>query len=229
MKRIIIVIAILGLTLTCKAQTTESLSNPVEVKRGFGIGFDFSFSNEPKTDNYTYPPFKIDRPIHYDYLPNVFFNFYNGSAIGLIFGIGQAKSDLFNDIHNQTEYFNSISTEIGLFYKYKLAHKFNRKLSGYIQPTLRYRKISQVTTISEDNGQLGEFLTGGQDISSVDLNLRLELSYELIKKLEVGFFVSNDIISREIVEERVAFIESSEKWILIKDYLIIGIGINYSL
>jgi hypothetical protein len=220
---------LLGLTLICNAQDTETLTNPGEVKRGFGFGFDFSVCMEPKIDNYVYPPFKIDRPLHLDYLPNVSYNFYNGSALGLMFGLGSAKSDSYNDFRNQLEYFESKSSEIGLYYKYRLFHIFHRKFSGYIQPIIRYRNVSQLTTIREDNGQKGQFVTGGQDIGSLDLNLRLVVSYEIIKKMEIGLLISNDIVSRQIVTEKIAFIKPSNDWIFIKDYIFGGLTINYKL
>jgi hypothetical protein len=229
MNKIFTIAFLLGFSLICNAQITEILANPIEVKRGFGFGLDFSICQEPKIDNYNYPPFSIDKPLHFDYLPNITYNFYNGSSLGLLIGFGNAKSDLYNDIHNQTEYFESKSTEIGLFYKYRLINRFHHRFSGYIQPIVRYRKVSQLTTIHEDNGQVGEFVTGGQDIESVDLNLRLTLGYEIVKRLELGIFVSNDIISKEQVKEKVAFIQPSDDWIFIKDYIFGGLTITYKL
>jgi hypothetical protein len=229
MIKISIATFLLGVTLICNAQNTESLAKPVEVKQGFGFGFDFSICKEPKIDNYNYPPYKIDRPLHFDYLPNVSYNFYNGSSLGLLVGFGSAKSDLYNDIHNQTECFESNSLELGLFYKYRLIHVLHRKLSGYIQPIIRYRNFNQSTTIHEDNGQIGKFLTGGQVITSIDLNLRLVLSYEIIKKWGFGIFISNDIISKEQVNEKVGFIEPTDDWIFIKNNIFGGLTLTYIL
>lgn len=229
MIKILTVIFLSELTLICNAQVTETLANPVEVKRGFEFGLDFSICNEPRINNYDYPPFKIDRPYHLDYLPNVSYNFYDGSSLGLTIGFGNAKSDLYNDLHNQTEYFESYSSEIGLFYKYRLIYTFHRRISGYIQPVIRYRIINQLTKIHEDFGRTGEFVTGGQDIESVDVNLRLVLTYVIIKKLKLGVFVSNDIISKENVTEKNAFIQPSDDWIFIKDYIFGGLTITYKL
>ena len=72
-------------------------------------------------------------------------------------------------------------------------------------------------------------MTGGQDIESVDLNLRLTLSYEIVKRLEFGIFVSNDLISKEQVKGEVAFIQPSDDWIFIKDYIFGGLTITYKL
>ena len=126
MNKIFLIVFLFGFSLICNAQITETLANPIEAKRGLGLGFDFSISQEPKIDNYDYPTFSVDRPLHFDYLPNINYNFYNGSALGLLIGFGKAKSDLYNDFHNQTEYFESKSTEIGLFYKYRLINTFHR-------------------------------------------------------------------------------------------------------
>jgi hypothetical protein len=227
MYKIFTITFLFGFALICNAQITETLVNPIEVKSGLGFGLDFSICQEPKIDNYNYPPFSIDRPLHFDYLPNISYIFYNGSSIGLLFGFGNAKSDLYNDIHNQTEFFSSKSTEIGLFYKYRLINKFHRKFSGYIQPLVRYRKVNQLTKIHEDNGQTGEFVTGGQDIESFDLNLRLTIGYKLVKRLELGIFISNDIVSKEQVIEKIAFIQPSDNWIFFKDYAFYGLTVTY--
>jgi hypothetical protein len=229
MIKILTTTLLIGFSLICSAQNTESLANSVEVKRGFGFGFDFSICKEPKIDNYIYPPFMIDEPLHFDYLPNVSYNFYNGSALGLIIGFGNASSESYNDFHNQAEYFESKSFEIGLFYKYRLFNSLHRKLSGYVQPIIRYRNVNQLTTIREDNGQSGQFVTGGQDIGSLDFNLRLAVSYEVIKNMEFGLFISNDIMSRQIVFEKVAILEPSDDWIFIKDYVFGGLSMSYKL
>lgn len=150
MIRIFVITIFLGLMVICNAQITETLANLVEVKQGFGFGLDLSICEEPKIDNYNYPPFAIDRPLHFDYLPHVFYDFH-GSSLGLIVGFGNSKSDLHNDLHSQTEYFESKSSEIGLYYKYRLFNIHHRRFLGYIQPIARYRKISQLTTIHEDN------------------------------------------------------------------------------
>lgn len=229
MNKIFAIVFLLRFSIIGNAQITESLTNPKEVKRGFGFGLDFSICHEPKIDNYVYPPFKIDRPLHFDYLPNAFYYFYNGSALGIMVGFGHAKSDSYNDFQSQNEYFESNSTEMGLFYKYRLINTFHRRFSGFIQPILRYRKVSQLTTIHEENGQTGEFVTGGQDIKSFDLNLRLIMSYEIIQKLELGIFISNDVISKEKVTEKVAFIQPSNDWIFLKSIMFVGLTITYNL
>lgn len=230
MKRIITAISFFVLTFMCHAQMTDDveLANPRPVYKGFGFGLDYAVSPEPKIENYTNPPFSVKKPLHVDFLPSISYNFYNGSAVGLMVGLGQAKSDRYNDFHDQTEYFASISTELGLFYKYRLIY-FNSRLSGYIQPLVRFRTVGQLTTIRESGGQVGQFLTGGQTIESIDLNLRLSLSYKIIRKLEVGLFVSNDVISKELVKGMNAFIQPSDKWVFKKDYIYTGLSLAYRL
>jgi len=229
MIKILYIAFILGFMMICNAQNTETLANSIAAKSGFGFGFDFSVCKERKIDNYIYPSFKIVSPLHFDYLPNVYYNFYNGSALGVVLGFGQAKSETYNDFQDQNEFFESNSSEIGLFYRYRIVNKFNRRFSGYIQPILRYRKVNQFTTIHEDNGQFGEFVTGGHDIESFDLNIRLIMSYEIIKKIELGIFISNDIISNEKVTQEVTFIKPSNEWIFIKNNIFGGLTINYKL
>lgn len=165
------------------------------------------------------------KTIHFNYLPNVTYSISQQSLFGLSIGFGNAKSKNYNDFQRQIEYFKSNSSAIGLFYRYHFL-KFNN-VSSYLQSTFQYSFINQTTEIHQDNGQSGTFITQGLNISSIDLEFRIEVSYTLLRRISILGFVSNDIVSKETTKVKVAFIEPTDKWLFFKNYLIYGIGLQF--
>ncbi|NOQ27995.1 MAG: hypothetical protein GQ564_21745 [Bacteroidales bacterium] len=201
------------------------IANAQNDLKGLGIGFDFSFHKENRLNSYTYPPFEVKSTTHFNYMPSITYAFNNNSFTGLIFGFGQGESNSFNDIHDQQEYFLSNSTSIGLFYKRNLFKLHNFR--AYTQPLIAIFIANQMTSIQNDNGQTGEFITGIQVISSLDFNLRIGIDYQIITDLSIGIFLSNDIISKEKIEVETLFLESSNDWIWFRNYIVLGIGLHY--
>lgn len=193
--------------------------------KGLGVGFEFSFHKENKLSNYTYPPFAVKRTTHFNYMPSITYAFNDNSFIGFVFGFGRGESNSFNDIHNQQEYFLSYTTSMGFLYKRNL-FKLN-DFRVFAQSSIARHITNQMTFIKNDNGQTGEFITGRQDITSIDLNLRFGAEYRIINDLGINIFLSNDIISMEKIEALTPFLKSSNDWICFKDYIVLGIGLHY--
>ena len=235
MKNLFLGVAIL-LSVICYAQ---------DHPKGLGLGLDLTMHNlsnqyyndlSPQYLDTLFPA--LNSIVLQSSLLNISYAFTSNSVIGIFGGIGVGKKSIKLDENYSVEDVRANTWDLGFFYKkiFMISHK----IGIYIEPNIGYRSTASdgAYYCQKNNGE-GGAVRYETKIGSCLLNLKTGIDFKLTKKLNLGVFISNDLMTYDnysvwgsfpsLNNNYQHFIDAQHKnnWIFLNRYLIYGISLHY--
>ena len=186
---------------------------------------DYTFQKEPtrNIDDNEFIHHHLQGAKHSGFIPSITYHINEKQAIGGTIGFGFSNPEGEWIGSNSILKFNSQSYQLGIFYRHQ--YPIFDRLNVFIYPNLRAKQFKQKTIEDETDGI--RIWYQNDKITSVDLNLKAGLSYRISEHIAFRTFVSNDLLSYEIIDPFISTGYKRDDIVFLRKHLVYGVGMSY--
>lgn len=214
---LVLIIVFLPTYLICQ-ETSEQKS--VSVEAGFFL------SQEQELESLEYSDHPSLQKNHYNLELSLNYHLNNNIEIGLIGCMGFNKNGSCSNYYGISRSFDSKSYDFGISTKFDLMEYKIIKL--YFEPYLHYRLVNQLYILNCcDPNLMCATLSASRNIILLGQNIRFGGSVALYNNLRLNIFISNDIIAREVIDNKYSITYPTYTWQFLYDDIITGIELRY--